>query len=99
MQVYMNLDAVCTEHLITIIVKHKSMTTQCESYLCVLQAMKLPLYWKAPLFRACVRGDQQATPTVTLPLLRKTWQRYVEYVLDDVHVLFTSAKIIQLNEW
>jgi serine/threonine-protein phosphatase 2A regulatory subunit B'' len=46
----------------------------------IVKAMGLPLYWKATLFRACQYGDPTPTDTaatVSLPGLRKTWQRLV----------------------
>jgi hypothetical protein len=52
----------------------------------VVKAMGLPLYWKATLFRACQDGDPTPTDTaatVSLPGLRKTWQRVTRQCHDE----------------
>ena len=77
-----------------------------------MQAMGLPLYWKATLFRACQDGDPTPTDTaatVSLPGLRKTWQRLVlgrereregvssglRTPVSEVHSFFVKAWYIQ----
>jgi serine/threonine-protein phosphatase 2A regulatory subunit B'' len=64
-----------------------------EDFHLVVKAMKLPLYWKAPLFRACVEpgnSSDEAAAMVSLPGLRNTWERVTKHCHDN------PARFVQL---